>query len=83
MSSGSGRYHGFSGFKEFSNQRSIIYQSKINFLSVISPPYTSTIKKIVEFLGGKGGGGRSDLAQGGAPFSKKFDELKSFILSLV
>ncbi len=41
------------------------------------------LKKIVEFLGGKGGGGRSDLAQGGAPFSKKFDELKSFILSLV
>ncbi len=40
------------------------------------------LKKIVEFLGGKGGGGRSDLAQGGAPFSKKFDELKSFILDI-
>ncbi|MAI29703.1 MAG: alanine--tRNA ligase [Rickettsiales bacterium] len=40
------------------------------------------LKKLVEFLGGKGGGGRSDLAQGGAPFSKKFDELKSFILSI-
>ena len=50
MRSGTGRYHGYSGFKEFSNQRSIIYQSKINFLSVISPPYTSKIKKIVEFL---------------------------------
>ena len=41
------------------------------------------LKKIVEFLGGKGGGGRNDLAQGGAPFSKKFDELKSFILTIV
>ena len=41
------------------------------------------LKKIVEFLGGKGGGGRSDLAQGGAPFSKKFDELKSFVLTIV
>ena len=40
------------------------------------------LKKIVEFLGGKGGGGRSDLAQGGAPFSKKFDQLKSFILDI-
>ena len=41
------------------------------------------LKKIVEFLGGKGGGGRSDLAQGGAPFSKKFDELKSFVSTIV
>ena len=41
------------------------------------------LKKIVEFLGGKGGGGRSDLAQGGAPFSTKFDELKSFVLTIV
>ncbi len=41
------------------------------------------IKTIVEFLGGKGGGGRSDLAQGGAPFSKKLDKLKSFVLGIV
>ena len=41
------------------------------------------LKKLVEFLGGKGGGGRSDLAQGGAPFSKKVNELKSFILSIL
>ena len=41
------------------------------------------LKKFVEFLGGKGGGGRSDLAQGGAPFSKKVNELKSFILSIL
>ena len=41
------------------------------------------LKKIVVFLGGKGGGGRSDLAQGGAPFSEKFNELKGFILSIL
>ena len=41
------------------------------------------LKKIVEFLGGKGGGGRPDLAQGGAPFSSKFDELKSYVLTIV
>ena len=46
------------------------YQEKYNAIDLL--------KKIVEFLGGKGGGGRSDLAQGGAPFSKKFDELKKF-----
>ena len=50
MRSGMGRYHGYSGFKEFSNQRSVIYQSRLNFLSTISPPYTDKIKKMVNFL---------------------------------
>jgi len=51
------------------------YQEKYNAIDLL--------KKFVEFLGGKGGGGRSDLAQGGAPFSKKVNELKSFILSIL
>jgi len=50
MGSGRGRYHGFSGFKEFSNSRSIIIQSKINFLGMIGPPYSKTVKKIVDTL---------------------------------
>lgn len=50
MSSGAGRYHGFSGFKEFSNQRSILYQSRINFLSMIKPPYTDKIKKLIDYM---------------------------------
>ena len=50
MSSGSGRYHGFSGFKEFSNQRSILHQSRINLLSIIRPPYTDKINKLVEYM---------------------------------
>ena len=50
MRSGSGRYHGYAGFKEFSNQRSIIYQSRLNFLSSLSPPYTNKIKKMVDIL---------------------------------
>ena len=50
MRSGSGRYHGYSGFKEFSNQRSVIHQSNINFLSMISPPYTNKIKKMISLL---------------------------------
>ena len=37
------------------------------------------VKKIVIFLGGAGGGGRIDMAQGGAPFSKKIDGLKKFV----
>ena len=50
LSSGSGRYHGFSGFKEFSNQRSILHQSRINLLSIIGPPYTDKINKLVEWI---------------------------------
>tara|TARA_Y100001935_G_scaffold42391_1_gene34520 strand:+ start:2562 stop:3959 length:1398 start_codon:yes stop_codon:yes gene_type:complete len=50
MNSGSGRYHGFSGFKEFSNQRSILHQSRINLLSIIGPPYTDKINKLVEWI---------------------------------
>ena len=34
---------------------------------------------IINFLDGKGGGGREDLAQGGANFTKKFHSLKKFI----
>jgi len=37
------------------------------------------LKKIVIFLGGKGGGGRKDMAQGGAPFSNKIEKLKNFL----
>ena len=35
------------------------------------------IKEIVSFLGGKGGGGRKDLSQGGAPLNEKFKKLKN------
>jgi alanyl-tRNA synthetase len=34
------------------------------------------IKNIIIFLGGKGGGGRKDLAQGGAPFNNKYQNIK-------
>ena len=41
------------------------------------------LKKIVHFLDGKGGGGRKDLAQGGAPLSKKFYQLKDSISEII
>ena len=41
------------------------------------------LKKIVNFLDGKGGGGRKDLAQGGAPLSKKFYQLKDSISEII
>ena len=50
MSSGSGRYHGFSGFKELSNSRSVMKQSKINFLKLIGPPYSNISQKMTDLL---------------------------------
>ena len=50
MGSGIGRYHGFSGFKEFSNIRTITHQSKVNFLNLLKAPYTNRIRKIADFL---------------------------------
>ncbi len=37
------------------------------------------LKDILSFLGGSGGGGRNDLAQGGAKYSKKVNEIENFI----
>ena len=41
------------------------------------------LKKIINYLGGKGGGGRKDLAQGGAPNTKKVDGIKEYIENLI
>ena len=41
------------------------------------------LKKIIEFLGGKGGGGRQDMAQGGANFSIELNSLKKFVSNLL
>ena len=41
------------------------------------------VKKIVDFLGGQGGGGRKDMAQGGAPLCNKIETLKDFIKNSV
>ena len=41
------------------------------------------LKKLTSFLDGKGGGGRKDLAQGGAPYSKDLKEIKNFLIGLV
>ncbi len=44
---------------------------------------TIIIKKIIAYLGGKGGGGRKDLSQGGAPLNEKFKKLKNNLEKLV
>ena len=44
---------------------------------------TIIIKKIITYLGGKGGGGRKDLSQGGAPLNEKFKKLKNNLQKII
>ena len=41
------------------------------------------VKKIILFLGGKGGGGRTDLSQGGAPLNNKLAKLKNELVEII
>ena len=48
--SGIGRYHGFEGFAELSNQRSVLIRKFDTKMSYFYPPYTDKKKKIIDFL---------------------------------
>ena len=48
--SGFGRTHGEAGFKAFSNQRSILRQSRLSPMKLLYPPYTNKVKKIIKLL---------------------------------
>lgn len=47
-SSGMGKAHGYFGFKEFSNERGIMEQSKIPLLKMLHPPYNGFKNKIID-----------------------------------
>ncbi len=48
--SGFGRTHGHSGFKAFSNHRSVLKQSSLSPLKLLYPPYTSRVKRLIKLL---------------------------------
>ncbi len=48
--SGMGRYHGFEGFKTFSNARAVYYQSRLAQTWRFRPPYLGFIDKMLRFL---------------------------------
>jgi len=49
-SSGTGRYHGESSFKTFSNQKSILKKTTKFSLNMIFPPYKNTLKWVRKIL---------------------------------
>ena len=48
--SGFGRTHGEAGFKAFSNQRSILKQSRLSPMKLLYPPYTNGVKRMIKLL---------------------------------
>ena len=48
--SGFGRTHGQAGFKAFSNQRSILKQSRLSPMKLLYPPYTNGVKRMIKLL---------------------------------
>lgn len=47
--SGTGKSHGFYGFKEFSNERAVMHQ-KLGFADLLHPPYTKNTLRILRWM---------------------------------
>jgi aldehyde dehydrogenase (NAD+)/coniferyl-aldehyde dehydrogenase len=48
--SGMGHYHGIEGFKTFSKQKAVFYQSRLNGMSLFNPPYGALFERLTKFL---------------------------------
>jgi acyl-CoA reductase-like NAD-dependent aldehyde dehydrogenase len=46
--SGSGRYHGEAGFRTFSNERTIFFQSSLSLTALLRPPFGNTADRILK-----------------------------------
>lgn len=51
--SGIGSYHGYAGFKTFSHEKSVFYQSKLNGNFLFRPPYGRLFNMVIKMLIGK------------------------------
>ena len=66
-----------------------ISNEKISVVTSVSKDLLKTfdaniiLRKVIDYLGGKGGGGRNDLAQGGAPYNNKVNDLKDNISKFI
>lgn len=48
--SGFGRTHGEAGFKAFSNERSVLKQSRLSPMKLMYPPYTPLVKRLIKLV---------------------------------
>ena len=48
--SGMGHYHGIEGFRTFSKQKAVFYQSWLNGMSLFNPPYGALFERLTKFL---------------------------------
>ena len=48
--SGMGHYHGIEGFRTFSKQKAVFYQSALNGMSMFNPPYGALFERLTRFL---------------------------------
>jgi acyl-CoA reductase-like NAD-dependent aldehyde dehydrogenase len=48
--SGMGHYHGIEGFKTFTKQKAVFYQSRLNGMSLFNPPYGALFERLTRFL---------------------------------
>jgi coniferyl-aldehyde dehydrogenase len=48
--SGMGHYHGIEGFKTFTKQKAVFYQSGLNGMSLFNPPYGALFERLTRFL---------------------------------
>ncbi|MDP2821318.1 MAG: coniferyl aldehyde dehydrogenase [Sulfuritalea sp.] len=48
--SGMGHYHGIEGFRTFSKQKAVFYQSSLNGMSLFNPPYGTLFERLTKFL---------------------------------
>jgi len=48
--SGTGRSHGFHGFKTFSNEKAVVKHNRFSPLKLMYPPYTKRVQKLVDLV---------------------------------
>ena len=48
--SGMGHYHGIEGFRTFTKQKAVFYQSGLNGMSLFNPPYGALFERLTRFL---------------------------------
>jgi acyl-CoA reductase-like NAD-dependent aldehyde dehydrogenase len=48
--SGMGQYHGIDGFRTFSKQKAVFYQSGLNGMALFNPPYGALFERLTKFL---------------------------------